>query len=187
MKLFQKNKDNVNEKKLTDKIFLQSIVTSVTCILLCVFALCSASYAWFSENTESEGNRIAAGSFDLEIGVVQTATVLSQADKQITPTQEQGVWSYTLNEAGTYTVTLTRTADSTANGYCFVTVGEGARLTTALIVDGEGEASGNPFVFTVTVSQATTLRLEPRWGIPASPSISKGAELNDGSLQTENG
>ena len=70
MKLFSETKDP--NKKMTEKTFVQGMVISVVSILLCIVAICSMSYAWFSTNTSSGQNLLQGGSFALDITVTDS-------------------------------------------------------------------------------------------------------------------
>ena len=59
------------DEKLTEKAFIQSVVISVVGILLCIVALCSATFCWFTGGTENNSNTLVSGSFDVTITVVK--------------------------------------------------------------------------------------------------------------------
>ena len=58
------------QDKLTDKAFTQSIAVSVISILLCVVALCSVTWAWFSEGVTSFSNTIKTGNCTVTVSVM---------------------------------------------------------------------------------------------------------------------
>ena len=186
------------DEKLTEKAFIQSVVISVVGILLCIVALCSATFCWFTGGTENNSNTLVSGSFDVTINVVKgnaigdanggQGTATAQADtgaengtqaEQIAVTADPnhaGVFICDLPGPGTYTVTLTLKEGSTVKGHCLVTVGEDAVKHTAAIIgdnttNREGEENTNPFIFTVTVQDATRVSFEPRWGVVVQPDI----------------
>lgn len=196
-----KNIFDSKDEKLTEKAFIQSVVISVVGILLCIVALCSATFCWFTGGTENHSNTLVSGSFDVTITVVKgnalddanggQGTATAQADteaaggtqaEQIEVTADPahaGVFVCNLPEAGTYTVTLTLKEGSTVKGHCVVTVGNDNAVHTAAIIgentnNCEGEENTNPFVFTVTVQEATRVTFEPRWGVVVEPQIQQG-------------
>lgn len=188
------------DEKLTEKAFIQSVVISVVGILLCIVALCSATFCWFTGGTENNSNTLVSGSFDVTITVTKgnalgdanggQGTATAQAEtgaaggtqaEQIEVTADPaqaGVFVCNLPEAGTYTVTLTLKEGSTVKGHCLVTVGKDAVKHTAAIIgdnttNREGEENTNPFIFTVTVQEATRVSFEPRWGVVVQPDIAQ--------------
>ena len=188
------------DEKLTEKAFIQSVVISVVGILLCIVALCSATFCWFTGGTENNSNTLVSGSFDVTITVVkgnalgdasgEQGTAAAQAEtgaengtqaEQIEVTADPaqaGVFICNLPEAGTYTVTLTLKEGSTVKGHCLVTVGKDTVKHTAAIIgdnttNREGEENTNPFIFTVTVQEKTRVSFEPRWGVVVQPDIAQ--------------
>ena len=161
--------------KLTDKIFMKNVYISVACILICIIALCSATYAWFTGTAQSTGNNITMGTFELDIKVERIDTVNGTATPVDTNVLADGIVTATLAEVGTtYRITLTRKITSTSNGYCYVKVGSGSDQPTSTITDVQGTEAD--FVFTVTPTEAdTAVKLTPRWGINAHPVIENGA------------
>lgn len=170
-------------EKISEKAFSQSIIISVIGMLLCIVVLGSMTYAWFTNETSSNSNTITSGAFDLTISVCElTDGALSNNDISLTPDLDiDGKYSCNL-EAGTYIVTLKLTDESTVKGHCVVKVGELTPQYTAAIVgertvNAENQTMTDPFTFTITITEATTVSFEARWGIAVSPDISNGGEL----------
>lgn len=185
-----KNIFDSKDEKLTEKAFIQSVVISVVGILLCIVALCSATFCWFTGGTENHSNTLVSGSFDVTITVVK-GNASAQADtgaaggtqaEQIEVTADPaqaGVFVCNLPEAGTYTVTLKLKEGSTVKGHCVVTVGDDNAVHTAAIIgkntnNCENETLTDPFMFTITVTAPTSVRFEPRWGVVVEPQIQQG-------------
>ncbi len=175
-----KNFFDSKDEKITEKAFSQSMIISVVSILLCIVMICSMTYAWFTNETSSNSNTLMSGSFDVTISITKlndgTATA---SDVAVTP-DPNNIGKYICDlEVGTYTVTLNLTNESTVKGHCIVTVGNDTAKHTAAIVgekmanDENGEQS-DPFTFTITVTQPTTVTFEPRWGVVVNPDIENG-------------
>ena len=169
-------KQNKKTDKLTDKAFSRLVITSVIGILVCIACLCSTTFAWFTGATSSSKNTVVSGQFDLARPDVQFVGEDASSSFAIEATQNEGIWSCELTSAGTYTITLTATDDSTVKGHCVVVIGDGDPINTdAIIVAEVAERDqipqSNPFTFTITVDAPTTLTLQPRWGVVASPDI----------------
>lgn len=174
---------SVTQKKLPEKTFFQSVAICVIGMLLCLTALGSMTYAWFTNETSSNSNMLTSGAFDLTISVCElTDGALSNNDISLTPDLDiDGKYSCNL-EAGTYIVTLNLTDESTVKGHCVVKVGELTPQYTAAIVgertvNAENQTITDPFTFTITITEATTVSFEARWGVAVSPDISNGGEL----------
>ena len=160
-----------NDEKLTEKAFSHGIFISVLSIILCIVALCSASYAWFTEDQSSGNNVIVSCTFDLTITV-------NKQDVEITTTENLGKVTCKLTEAGTYTVTLTIHSDSTVKGYCAVAIDDEEKLLTDSIYP-DVKRTPNQLIFTIVkkTDSESTITFTPEWGIPAHASISDGTTI----------
>ena len=162
-------KQNTNTEKLTDKAFSRLILTSVLGILLCMTCLCSATWAWFNSSVEASGNKLASGSFGLDVSVADSTrtsfAVVKQAD---------GTSVCTLPGVGLYTVTLELSGDTTVTkGFCSMTT-NGKTYKTALIKKGESDV----FSFTLDARvDNLAIVFSPRWGMPSSYDVAKDGVL----------
>ena len=168
-----------NEEKLTDKAFLHSVTVSIFSILLCIIMLCSITYAWFSTDISSGGNKLESGYFELEIAVAKDSVTLA-SDNTVDLTKNGGVWSCNLTE-GTYIATLKLAHDATAKGYCYFTVGSDKYYTGTIIgADNPDKESfpGGLEEITLTIKVETgaqaAVKFEPRWGIPSASNVGNG-------------
>ena len=177
-----KNFLDAKEQQISDKAFSHTLLVSVASILLCLVALCSMTYAWFSGSTSSGSSTLASGSFDVTITVVfldENGAQVKKLDVAEDPSKA-GVHRCEL-EKGEYLVTLQLTPESMAKGHCLVRLGGDSVKHTAAIVGEQTKNRDNleksdPFTFTVRVDKKATLTLEPRWGMVVSPDIvNKGA------------
>lgn len=172
MKLFSETKDP--NKKMTEKTFVQGMVISVVSILLCIVAICSMSYAWFSTNTSSGQNLLQGGSFALDI------TVTDSDGQRIPMTNNENGTLFCVLDAGAYTVELTMTAESTATkGYCDVKVGDRNAMQTATI--SPDPAIGEQVLsFELLIEEdGTGVLFTPKWGLPAFTAIRSGATVGE--------
>lgn len=172
MKKFFDSKD----EKITEKAFSQSLIVSVLSILLCIVALCSMTYAWFTEETESGNNKLVSGSFDVIISVTKTDNNGITTDIPITEDPlKAGVYNCSLSE-GTYTVKLKLTQEATVKGHCIVTINDSVQYTDAIVGEQtknrENRVPNDPFTFTLKVEKdGTVVTFEPRWGVIVNPNI----------------
>ena len=184
-----KNFFECKDEKITEKAFSQSLIISVVSILLCIVALCSATYAWFTGETTSGSNTLMSGSFDVTVNIVEADGDAATASEVVK--LENG--KYTLTEAGTYTVTLTPTNETTVKGYCVVTINGKDEYRTKVIVCEKAinevyTESNAPFIFTITTDEANTVvEIVAHWGVPADPVIDEtGIEIEKAQVETEN-
>ncbi|MBQ8311209.1 MAG: hypothetical protein IJX80_09395 [Clostridia bacterium] len=177
-----KNFFDCKDGKITEKAFSQSLIISVVSILLCLVALCSMTYAWFTSETSSSSNTLMSGSFDLTINVSKVENdVAIASDIQVEPDiANVGKYKCTL-EQGTYEISLTLTDKSNVKGHCVVKIGSSEEQHTAAIIGeqtanvDEVEMKTDPFKFKITVTETTEVTLEPRWGVVVDPDIQYGS------------
>lgn len=162
-----KNFFDCKDEKITEKAFSQSLIISVVSILLCLVALCSMTYAWFTGSTSSGNNTLVSGSFDVRV------SVKAQDDTLVTPTADG---KYILTSGEEYTVTLEPAQTATVKGYCIVNI-NGENKKTGVILDDEMvddvyTTATAPFEFTiVTEKDNTVVTFESHWGVLLTPDV----------------
>ena len=187
-----KNFFDCKDEKITEKAFSQSLIISVVSILLCLVALCSMTYAWFTGSTSSGNNTLIAGSFDVDISVSQVEGGVASANAIKAISNTEGKYTYEL-QPGTYEITLKLTDTSTVKGHCVVTIGNGAEQHTDAIIGNntanvdESTTKTDPFTFKITVTEKTTVVLEPRWGVIVNADIAYAEEISVGMAQSGEG
>ena len=161
-----KNFFDCKDEKITEKAFSQSLIISVVSILLCLVALCSTTYAWFTTETTSSSNTLTSGSFDITVSVKKgDGSLLEPIDEK-----------YILNAKEEYTVTLVPTQTATVKGYCIVNI-NGENKKTGVILDDEMvddiyTTATAPFKFTiVTEKDNTVVTFESHWGVLLTPDV----------------
>lgn len=175
-----KNFFECKDEKITEKAFSQSLIISVVSILLCLVALCSVTYAWFTGETTSGSNTLMSGSFDVKITVSKLEDGVASANAIEAESNNEGKYTYKLLP-GTYEISLALTEDSTVKGHCVVTIGNDTQHTDAIIgantANVENAAMTDPFKFKITVTAETTVFLEPRWGVVVNADIDYDEEI----------
>ena len=97
------------QDKLTDKAFTQSIAVSVISILVCVVALCSVTWAWFSEGVTSFSNTIKTGNCTVTVSAMNEET-------EIDPnTDTTGI--YTFKAGKSYQIKISSTGSVESSGF----------------------------------------------------------------------
>lgn len=175
-----KNFFDCKDEKITEKAFSQSLIISVVSILLCIVALSSVTYAWFTGETTSGSNTLMSGSFDVKITVSKLEDGVASANAIEAESNNEGKYTYKLLP-GTYEISLALTEDSTVKGHCVVTIGIDTQHTDAIIgantANVENAAMTDPFKFKITVTAETTVFLEPRWGVVVNADIDYDEEI----------
>ena len=156
------------DEKITDKVFTQNLIVSVVSIVLCLVALCSMTYCWFSTESSSDNNTLTSGRFHF------TVTLLDNSAAEVTATavdSTRGTATYTL-DSGTYTVVLDPGDDVTSKGYCIIKAGAEELETDVIVgastVNSENYQVHDPFTFTLTVAaDGTVVEFAQHWGVSA--------------------
>ena len=174
------------DEKITEKAFLQSVTISVIGILLCIVSLCSATYAWFTSNVNSNSNTLTSGSFDLDVFIKQGENVsFTDSDAAISKNAD-GTVSYIFEASGTYTVKLAMSDGANVKGYCKIHVG-GENITTSSISKDE-DVGVDPLTFTITTAEPNTeIIFTPCWGYPASSTLVNGSGITVGTASGSDG
>ncbi len=170
---------NNKPDKLTDKAFSRLMLTSVLSILVCIVCVCSATWAWFSADTSSSGNKLATGKFDLTVSVTDESSVVTTLAENAV-----GKTVYTFENVGVYTLKLKMTDDTTVTkGFCTLVVGDDTYYTASI------NAETDPFTFTIDVKEAgVTVMFSPAWGYPsAEEQVDMNETLVIGSTSTPQG
>lgn len=150
--------------KIREKVILTRGVMTIVVVLMCLAAMGFSAYAYFSDGVSSQITTIQTAKFDLNVTVAD-----SGATREPIEGEEK---TYSL-PAGTYTVTLTRTDDSTATtGFCEVEIIIGEDKTT--LYTAQINAENSPLTFTLVISNEVTVKFAPKWGSAAASQIANG-------------
>lgn len=157
-----------NNEKITEKAFSSGIITSVLSIVLCIAALCSTSWAWFTGSTQSNKNTIkTAETFQLQLvledGSTNTVDIVN--DKAVLVAGEK------------YKVTISLPKDS-ASGYVVITGKNNVDHKSPYILRHE-EADPVTVTFYLTVDEDQEVTFTKHWGIYTDDaSVENGGTLN---------
>ena len=133
-----------------DKAFLQSFTVSILCILICIVALCSATWAWFSGTVSSDENIIQTANCTLTITATDsTESVLLQ---------DGGEFLFLANVP--YTVTIS--AEGTARSAYAIFATE----TSNYYTESVNPSANDTIEFALLFSKDTSITVRHRWGIP---------------------
>ena len=151
--------DNAKKvKSLSEKAFLQGIITCVLCILLSIVGFSSATWAWLTVSIGSANTTIQPSDYVLTIEIHDSNGDL------LNYTDEYGRCKYVLAADETYTVTL-KALGTSGNGYAIMfTEGITDYLYTNLISINGDEENTNPMTFTIVTESVATVSFDLRWG-----------------------
>ncbi len=156
MKMIKNIIFNSDKERLTDRAFKQSITISVVGILLCMIALCSATWAWFSEEVSSSSSTIITGNCTVTVSVMNSEGVIApKADTTGT---------YTFEADKSYQIIITSTG-SAQSSYCKFVI-NGQEYYTEQISTTE---PNNKISFTLTFDKQTDVEIITRWGTSSKP------------------
>ena len=153
----------VSSKKLSDKVFLQSLTVSLLGILVCIIALSSSTWAWFTKDLSSSQNSIQTGTCSVTVSIVEKGTFsVETSSESLQPVD--GVYTFAPNTA--YSVTMT--AEGTVrSAFCKFVVetpqGEEAYYTEQIPT----AAPENQISFTLLFDTETSAKLVECWGVAA--------------------
>jgi len=153
------NKQNENTERLTDKAFLRLVLSSIFGLLMCLFCLCSTTWAWFSDNAPSRHNEIKTAEKCLVSVSVSKEETIGTAN--INTPFEKNLAS------GEYTVTMTLPKDS-ASAYLVITVGSDestAKKYYTDYIERHNDAQEKTLTFKIIVTEDAMVTITPRWGI----------------------
>lgn len=145
-----------DKKCLTDRAFKQSMTISVVGIILCMIALCSATWAWFITGVSSPANNIRPAHCDFDVTVF-----IADGSSMVLP--ENGTYSLQKNTAYTFTITAGGTAE---NAYCILNIDGSEYYTDQFdMVNNNGTLTG---VFSFSLyfkdTDITSVEIITRWG-----------------------
>ena len=159
-------KQNTENNK-SDKAFNRLVFTSVLSIVLCLFLLCSTTYAWFTDDVTHSGNELKTAEECL-----LTVTVKNTLTGEVLEDIGIGV---TLMANVPYEVTISLPKDS-ASGYCIIAVGANQYFSDYLT--RHADASPKTLTFTVLCEDTfSDVTFNPHWGI-----YSRQGDIVDGVL-----
>ncbi|MBO5358211.1 MAG: hypothetical protein J6A78_02715 [Clostridia bacterium] len=131
--------------KITDKVMLGRVISTVAIILVCTVLMSITAFAFFTSDASSSVTPLTSASFDVDIAVNgSNVDVVGVLD-------------------GTKEIKISVKDTSTATtGYCVVKIGDKEYITEQFI---RGENGGyNTVTFTINLAEPTLVTVEARWG-----------------------
>lgn len=153
MKEFNYMMTDSEKKKLTEQAFLQSIAMSAAGILLCIIALCSATWAWFGAGVSSGSNNIQASNCIVSVAVTNNSNPVDLTNEN---------YELAANQAYTFNITAEGTAKS---AYCIFVINELQYYTAQIST----ESNKNTMTFDLMFDHSTSVKVITRWGTSSVP------------------
>ena len=141
---------NTGNEKVTEKIFLRAMISSVLGIILCTVCLAGMTWAWFSDSVTSHSSNITSASFSVKVtvnkGTGNTEIPLTDGEYMLEQSSDK------------YKVTLKATG-SASTVYCKVNINE--VIYTVRLNPNSNNAT---FIFEIDCSaKSATVTFTPTW------------------------
>ena len=144
-------KTDKRQDNLTEKAFSHSLMVSVFSILMCLIALCSVTWAWFSGDVASDQNTIKTG----DCTVIVTVT-----DGGVAVDPNAGTDGiYTFEAGKTYNIHISASG-TVKSSYCKFIIGTKTYITDQVSTS----APGNEIEFSLTFTEETSVQIVTCWG-----------------------
>ena len=141
---------NTGNEKVTEKIFLRAMISSVLGIILCTVCLAGMTWAWFSDSVTSRSSTITSAKCSVEVTVNKVT-----GNTKIEPSTDG---KYELHKDEKYNVTLKATGNA-STVYCKVNIN--GVIYTARLNPNSNNAT---FIFEIDCSaKSATVTFTPTW------------------------
>ena len=179
MKLFEKLKkdESCEDEKLTDKVFMRSIITSFFAIIMCIIMLGASTYAWFTTSIETTETITSA---------VYVLSITAQGDENNDSVTEpiyhsdvvDGNSVYKLKKDVDYIITVTSVEEDTTGKTGYIKLQIGDKVFISQQID-----RGQTISFTLTYTEETYVTIIEGWGtssvLPEDRDIKGGVKYSD--------
>ena len=140
---------------LSEKSFLRSITISLMCIVFCIVALSSTTWAWFTETSSSDENVVRSATCDVQVWIcAPSEDPLLLGDGE----------DFTFLRDLPYTVSISA-AGSARSAYCIFLWEDQKYYTEQIAIATDAE----PLTFTLTFTSDVALTLDAHWGSSNRP------------------
>ena len=157
---------NTGNEKVTEKIFLRAMISSVLGIILCTVCLAGMTWAWFSDSVTNRSSTITSANFSVEVtvnkGTDNTEIHLTDGEYILEQSSEK------------YKVTLKATG-SASTVYCKVNINE-----VIYTVQLNPNSNNDTFIFEIDCSgTSATVTFTPTWSNSGSGENPNAWPLNN--------
>ena len=141
---------NISEsEKIADHVFISRMLMSAVAMLVCIFALCSTTYAYFTSTRTSSVATIEAADFKLKIRIGEQEFKIGEAYTYTCQSTEEDYYKFEFTAIG-----------SASDGYCKVTIKDdpnGTYYTNQMKKD-------DVLILPIQVAEGIEITFEPSWG-----------------------
>ncbi len=165
MNLFEKLKkdESCEDEKLTDRVFMRSIITSFFAIIMCIIMLGASTYAWFTTSINSTST-IASASYVLSITAQGDENKDNVSEPIYNSDKIDGNSVYTFKENVAYTITVTSVEKDTTGKTGYIKLKIGDTVFVSQQID-----RGQTISFTLTYTEETKVTIIEGWGTSSVP------------------
>lgn len=143
-KIYKKYFHVSEDENMVERVFMTRIVTSILSIVLCVIALCSITFAWFTDSVTSSANNITSGTFKVRVEQNGTKLDTNMSVSDVQPSQ--------------YTIT----GEGNVRGYCEIKIG----VTKSSSYYTETLEAGDSITLTIAAPDGHYITFMGHWGEP---------------------
>ncbi len=148
-----------DEEKISEKVILTRMVTTVVIVVSCLLAMGITAYAYFSCGVASGTNTIKAAFFQAQIDITD------EQGELVNPTAIQGASHIYSFQPGTYNVEMKIGNSTASTGFCIVRIDQTEYHTQQIGVDVSAVNQRRDCVaFVLNVGQSATVSIESHWG-----------------------
>ena len=151
-----------DDKKISDTVIIFRIIVTVMIILSCLAAMTFAGYAYYEYDLMIKVNTIQSATFEVNV------TVADNENNPVEMEKRNGYYipkSYYLTKDKEYTVTISRTENSSAEtGYCRVRLFKGNNESIFYTIQLDADTPTQEVTFTVNPSEDFKFQITPNWG-----------------------
>ena len=151
-----------DDKKISDTVIIFRIIVTVIIILSCLAVMTFAGYAYYEYDLMIKVNTIQSATFEVNV------TVSDNENNPVEMEKRNGYYipkSYYLTKDKEYTVTISRTENSSAEtGYCRVRLFKGNNESIFYTIQLDADTPTQEVTFTVNPSEDFKFQITPNWG-----------------------
>ena len=151
-----------DDKKISDTVIIFRIIVTVIIILSCLAVMTFAGYAYYEYDLMIKVNTIQSATFEVNV------TVADNENNPVEMEKRNGYYipkSYYLTKDKEYTVTISRTENSSAEtGYCRVRLFKGNNESIFYTIQLDADTPTQEVTFTVNPSEDFKFQITPNWG-----------------------
>lgn len=154
---------------IPEKVFYTRFSLSILTIFICVVALCSVSYAWFTETSSTGVAEIkAAGNFPVSVTpvVAKTRAVTAVEDKQYSYTPYSYRCDNTESDEYRFNISASDSDSMPSTGYCRIDISapEGTEIITPAPFYTAQIAKGESIELNIVAARGCKITFTPQWG-----------------------